>query len=235
MKALAFATVVTLSFSMAVFAQISKSSLESDKSSKPPTKAAAGVDVAAIQKKIDDYTAAIKDDPGNDKYYGARGQNFEKLGNYTSALNDYNCAIALNPNRQAYFIVRANLHAVQKQFGDAYEDYSRAIACGPVTQGLFRAQGSNALLLGEYDKALVSARNAINLNENDWESLVLLGSVELMKGMFSDSVKHLTRAIEINPAVGGAYSIRADAFAKLGKTELAKRDKAKARELGFFL
>jgi tetratricopeptide (TPR) repeat protein len=235
MKALALAVTLSLTLAIAAIAQDSKPSPKSNGASRQPAEAAANIDVAAIQKKIDEYTAAIKNDPKNDKNYGIRGQNFQRLGKLDLALSDFNRAIELNPKRQAYFVVRGNLYAHQKRFRETYADYTKAIECGPVSQLLLVKQGDAALQLGEYDKAFDSAKNAQKLKEDDAETLVLLGSVELMKGMTRESVKHLTRAIELNPSDGGAFSIRADAYAKLGQADLAKQDKAKARKLGFLL
>ncbi len=235
MKALAFAAAVSLTISCVAFAQDSKPTIKPNGASKQPAEAAANIDVAAIQKKIDDYTAAIKSDSSNDKNYGIRGQNYQRLGKFDLAISDLNRAIELNPKRQAYFVVRANAFATQKRYRESLADYSKALECGPVTQILLVKQGQAALQLGRVDTALAAATSACKLNQNDFEMLVLLGSAELMNGMFQDSVEHLTRAIEINPSNGGAFSIRADAYAKLGHNDLAKSDKTRAKQLGFML
>jgi tetratricopeptide (TPR) repeat protein len=231
MKALALAAAVSLTFSLAAFAQDSKTSLKPNGAAKQPVEAAANIDVAAIQKKIDDYTAAIKNDPKNDRFYIARGQSYERMGKLSLAEADMNNAILLNPKNRDYFHVRAHLLGVQRRYRESFADYSKAIACGPATSNLFLKQGQAAFLMGDFESAYVAARNAQKMNEDDTETLVLLGSAEQRKGLLQDSLKHLTKAVELSPKDGSILSIRAETYSKLGKGDLAMQDKSKAKEL----
>ena len=233
MKALAFAVTLSLTLAIAVVAQDSKPSPKSNGASRQPAEAAANIDVAAIQKKIDEYTAAIKNDPQNDKYFGARGQNYQRLGKLDLATDDLDRAIAINPNKQAYYQVRALIFSTQGRYRESFADYSKAISCGPVTHNLYLKQGQTALLSRDYETAYVAAKEALSRKADDQETLVLLGSAEQGKGMYQESVKHLNRAIELNPTDSGAISIRGDSYIKLGQTELAIRDKSRAKQLGF--
>lgn len=231
MKALALAVTLSLTFAIGAIAQDSKPSPKSNGASRQPAEAAANIDVAAIQKKIDEYTAAIKNDPKNDKYYGARGQNYQRLGKLDLAVEDLSRAIELNPGRQDYFKVRALVFSNQKRYRDAFSDYSKAITCGPATHYLYLKQGQTAILSGDSEAAYSAAKNAFRLKPEDEETLVLLGSAEQDKKLFHDSLKHLSKAIELNPVDAGAFSIRGDTYSKLGQLELARKDKVRARQL----
>lgn len=230
MKALALAAAVSLTFSLAAFAQDSKPSLKPN-GAKQPTEAAANIDVAAIQKKIDDYTAAIKSDPKNDRFYIARGQSYQRIGKLNLAEADMNNAILLNSKNRDYYHVRAHLFGTQRRYRESFADYTKAIACGPATHNLFLKQGQAAFLLGDYEAAYLAAKSAQKLNEDDTETLVLLGSAEQRKGLLQDSLKHLNRAIELSPKDGSILDIRAETYSKLGKGDLANQDKSKAKEL----
>lgn len=235
MKALALAAAVSLTFSLAAFAQDSKPSLKPNGAAKQPPEAAANIDVAAIQKKIDEFSEAIKREPKNDAYYGARGQGYKRLGKLDLAVEDLSRAISLNPSRQAYFHIRGNVYGLQKRHRESYQDYTKALECGPKTHGLYLIQGQSAILAGDYKSALAAAKSAQVMKPDDPETLVLLGSAEQMSGMLQESLKHLTRVIEINPKDGGAYSLRSSTYQKLGKLELAKQDRDQAKRLGFQL
>lgn len=232
MKALALAAAVSLTLSLAAFAQDSKPSLKPN-GAKQPTEAAANIDVAAIQKKIDVITEALKKDPMNDALLGARGDGYQRIGNLDHSLADLTRAIELNSKRQAYYSLRGNVFGKLKRYRDSYSDYSKALEIGPKTHNLYLMQGKAASLSHDYTLALRAAKNADGIKSGDPETLVLLGTSEHMCGMYSEALKHLSRAIEINPADAGAISIRADTYSKLGKTDLAKLDQKRAKELGW--
>ncbi|MBK9282212.1 MAG: hypothetical protein IPM93_28995 [Candidatus Obscuribacter sp.] len=231
MKAFAFAAALSLTFSFATLAQDSKPTVKPNGASRQPAEAAANIDVAAIQKKIDEFTEAIKREPNRDVFYMARGQTYQRLGKLSLAEADMNRAILLSPTNRDYFHVRAHLFAAQSRYREAFADYSKAISCGPATHNLFLRQGQAAFLFGDFESAYIAAKNAQKLNENDVETLVLLGSAEQKKGFLEDSLNHLNRAIELNPRDGSTLNIRADTYSKLGKSQLAKQDKARAKEL----
>ena len=69
MKALALAAALSLTFTLAANAQDLKQSLKTNGVTRQGAEAAANIDVAAIQKKIDEFTEAIKNDPKNDKSF----------------------------------------------------------------------------------------------------------------------------------------------------------------------
>jgi tetratricopeptide (TPR) repeat protein len=233
MKALALAVTLSLTLAIAAIAQDSKPSPKSNGASRQPAEAAANIDVAAIQKKIDEFSEAIKREPKNDLFYAARGQGYQRLKKFDLALADLNRAIELNSSKQGYFHVRGHIYVDLKRYREAFTDYSKAIACGAPTHNLYLKQGQAAILVGDSDSAYIAAKNAQKFKDDDLETLVLLGSAEQRKGLYQDSLKHLNRAIEINPADGGAFSIRGDTYVKLGQTELAKQDKARAKQLGY--
>jgi len=232
MKALAFAVAVSLTVSLSVFAQDSRPLVKPNGASKQPAEAAANIDVAAIQKKIDDYTAAIRTDPNNDKFYGARGQNYQRLGKLDLAAEDLNHAVSLNPSRQAYFIVRGDVFEKQERYREALNDYSKALACGPPTFDLLLRKGKVAGLLQDYKTTIVAVKGALAIKQDDVGALVMLGGAEQQVGMLNDSVQHLSRAIELNPSNRDALRFRAASYLKLGKKELAEQDANRVRQLG---
>ncbi len=233
MKALAFAATLSLTISWEAFAQDSKLLVEPNGASKQPAEVAANIDVAAIQKKITELTEAIKREPKNDAFYGARGDGYQRLGKLDLSIKDLSRAIELNPKRQAYYELRAFIYGRQKRYHDSYVDYSKAIECGPQTHYLVLKQGQAAALAEDFKTALNSARIADGLKKDDVKTLTLLGAAEQKLGLLVDSLKHLTKAIELDASAGGVMLIRADTYSLMGKKDLAKRDEENARKLGF--
>lgn len=231
MKALALAAAVSLTFSLAAFAQDSKPSLKPNGAAKQPSEAAANIDVAAIQKKIDDYTAAIKNDPKNDKYYGARGQNYLRLGKPETAINDLNTAVSLRPDRQAYFEVRGDAFAKLKRTKQALADYDKALALGPPSHYLYLQKAYAAILLNDYESAEKAAKAALSLKQNDVDTLALIGGIERGLGKFQESLKLLNAAIALRPGDPSLFEYRAATYAKLGNQDLAAKDFEQAKRL----
>lgn len=233
MKAFAFTAALSLTFSFATLAQDSKPTVKPNGASRQPAEAAANIDVAAIKKKIDEFTEAIKREPMNDAFYGGRGDNYRKLGKLDLSVADLSRAIALNPKRQAYYQARASVFGLQKRYHECFLDYSKAIECGPQTHYLVLKQGQAAALAKDFNAALRSAKVAEGLKRDDLKTLVLLGATEQKLGLLQDSLHHLTRAIELNPSDGSVILIRSDTYSLLGKKDLATRDEERARKLGF--
>ncbi|MDX1989002.1 MAG: hypothetical protein SFV17_20110 [Candidatus Obscuribacter sp.] len=165
--------------------------------------------------------------------FTVRGQGYKRLGKLDFAAEDLTQAISLNPKRQAYFHIRGNVYGLQKRHREAYLDYTKALECGPKSHSLYLSQGQAAILAGDYKSALTAARTAQQIKPDDLETLVLLGSAEQMSGMLQESLRHLTRAIEVNPKDGGAFSIEALPMKSLGRVNLQNRIKLRLNDSDF--
>lgn len=232
MKALAFAAALSLTFSFAAFAQDSKPTVKPNGASKQPAEAAANIDVAAIQKKIDEFTEAIKREPRNEKLFGARGQCFVKVGKFDKAISDLTVAVTANPNHQGYLAVRGDAYAKSKRYKEAFEDYGRALKVGPSSHYLLLHQASCAVLLNDYKAAEAPGKAALELKPNDVPTLTLLGSVERESGHLQKSLEFFNQAISISPNDANLLRLRAETLRLLGKKDLAEKDLNFSKRLG---
>ncbi len=231
MKALALVAALSLTFTLAAKAQDSKQSLKSNGGTRQGAEAAANIDVGAIQKKIDEYTEAIKNDPKNDKYYGARGQNYIRVGKLDRAIADLTMATSLNPGRQAYFEVRGDAFAKLKRNREAFDDYGRALGLGAPSHYLYRQRACVAVLLDNYKEAETAAKAALELKPGDSHMLGLMGGVERELGKLQQSLKFYSDAIAVDPSNAYLLRQRATTYSQLGKKELANNDLAMSKKL----
>jgi len=225
MRALALATALSVILSHAVGAQDSQSSssIDARKSSMIET-ASSSADVAAIQKKIENFSEGIKNEPKNDKWYAARGQSYWRIGKYELAHKDMNQAISLNSRKSSYFIVRGDTLSKLHREREAFEDYEKAISLGETSHYLYLQKGYCAAAFKDYRLADESAKRALKLNPLDIKTLALVGGVDRKLGRYHESLKYLDQAIALSPNDSILYRLRADTYNDMGKKELAARD-----------
>jgi superkiller protein 3 len=229
MKALALATAVSVVLACAVGAQDSGKTNGARRGMEAAV--TPSVDVAAIQKKIENFSEGVKNEPKNDKWYGARGQSYWRIGKYDLALKDMNQAIALNSTKSAYFAVRGDVFSKLNRNREAYDDYGKAIAIGPPTHYLFLQRGYTAVCFKDYKAAEESAKSALALSPNDADTLALIGGIDGKLGKLQESLKYLDKAISIHSTDPSLYTLRAETHRGLGHIELAKKDLEAAKRV----
>jgi len=232
MKALALATALSVVLSCAVSAQDSQSG-KSNGARKSSMEAAAtpSVDVAAIQKKIDAYTEAIKNDPKNDKYYAARGQNYRHLLKWDLAIADMSRAIELKPSEADYLEERGCYYAQTDRDRDAAKDFGTALAKTNRTHRLLMRYAHSLLQIGDFKSSAKYAKEALSLKPDDVDALILLGSAEQVIGELEDSLTHLGKAIVLKPNSARALRLRSLTYKAMGKLDLAQADLDRSKKL----
>ena len=222
MKALALATALSVALACAVSAQDSGKTNGARKGMEAA--ATPTVDVAAIQKKIEAYTEAIKNDPKNDKYYAARGQNYRHLLKWDLAIADMSKAINLNPSNPLYLEERGCYLVLNNRPKEACKDFEIAVSQKKPRLRLLKAYAETLYHLDEHKTSMKYALEALENKPDDADTLALLGSCEHALGLEQESLKHLNRSLELDPKSPSALEARALTYKALGKHDLAKAD-----------
>jgi tetratricopeptide (TPR) repeat protein len=82
------------------------------------------------------------------------------------------------------------------------------------------------------EKALADYNELIRLYPDDADAYKLRGDLNLSQGDLAKALSDYTAAIKCDPGSNSsAYLARANAYEKLGKTDLSKNDRAKAEHL----
>lgn len=123
-------------------------------------------------------SAKIAKDPNNDKYYAARAQCYEDLGQFADALKDANSAIRLNGSSKSYFELRGSIKGSQKNYVEAVRDFESAIQFGANSAQLYRKKCSALSLLGRNTDALQDAEKAVSLDPAAAEGYALRGTIK---------------------------------------------------------
>lgn len=85
--------------------------------------------------------------------------------------------------------------------------------------------------LGRYPEALESAEQGISFNRADGESWCAKGEALLNLGRYSEAVPALNEHYKIHPTESYGLELRAEAYEKLGKKDLADKDQEIAEKL----
>lgn len=162
-----------------------------------------------LERSLEDLNAAIKLKADFAAAYNARAFIYDENGHFDEAINDYKNAIALNPNfDQAYYNLGI-IYEKQKQYEEAEAEFSNAISKNVVASDATSVEQDDA------KKRLLQAymhRAGVALLMNDLEP----------------ALKDATYVVDNDPKNDAALRLRADIYAKMGRTVESLADKAAA-------
>ena len=86
-------------------------------------------------KAIQDYSSALRFNPGSADTYYNRGNSHATLGDHDQAIRDYSQAIRLRPNHDLAYYNRGNSYLFNGDYVRAIEDYKKAYSLNPDDPG----------------------------------------------------------------------------------------------------
>eukprot|EP00241_Pyramimonas_parkeae_P010513 CAMPEP_0114254724 /NCGR_PEP_ID=MMETSP0058-20121206/17158_1 /TAXON_ID=36894 /ORGANISM="Pyramimonas parkeae, CCMP726" /LENGTH=260 /DNA_ID=CAMNT_0001369015 /DNA_START=160 /DNA_END=942 /DNA_ORIENTATION=+ len=123
-----------------------------------------------------------------------------------------------HPGRMNYLFagnsLRENGHLDQ-----AIYHYNCAIQLDSKFAAAYFERGLAHVSLGERDEAIGDFSLAINNSANYCAAFRARAAVQFERGMYLQTVDDCTQAIRINPEEGSAYTLRGNAYMKLGDTD----------------
>lgn len=159
-----------------------------------------------------------------------RARALARIGQHDQAMADLNKALQIDPKCGVAYAGRGHLYLELGDPSKAVEDFDRGVENDPRSAWTRGGMGRAHATLGDFDRAIsdFTATLAINpLLRAIWNNR---GNVWFKKGDFSHAVADYTVAIELGPTAQ-IYFNRALAWGRLGATDKADRDMAKALEL----
>jgi tetratricopeptide (TPR) repeat protein len=204
---------------------------------------------------IADCTEAIKLGYYNGPYQ-TRSQAYLELGQTNRSIEDLTTAIAKlsktiskpsmpppvdeptsteskNPLAKCY-LDRAKIYDQTKQNKQAMSDFAKASELEPTALKPAWREAQFLEKIGEIQAATNAYSNIINRFPKMAEPFRRRGDIYLKAGHPEKAVADYTKAIaNMDIDAGPSYYARAQAYEKLGKPELAKKDRESAKKLGF--
>jgi len=202
---------------------------------------------ACQQKRDGNYAAAIngftsilrmfpQPFKGDNLQYAARFQRAESYtgaSQFSKAVDDYNWCINCKPNDEAAFFCRAEAYANWGKWREAERDYGRSVVLKPQNADNKTKHAHAMIKLKDYAGAIQEYDRILKLTPEDDDVWRRRGDAALLLGDYQAAVTSYSRAIGYDADVGWYHHYRAVAYEKLGKLDLAAKDRKKAQELNF--
>lgn len=182
-------------------------------------------------RKIAEQAAMIANDHFDAQF--TFGRALYGSGDTTNAISAFRKAVALRPNdRRALFFLGTALERAGDISG-AITTYRRLIAAHPraaeghLGLGILLVRGTG----NQVNEGIKELEQAVALDPDQYEARVSLGRVLVAKGRAVESVAHLVRAAELAPDNPEPHFQLAQAYRRLGKHDLAKKESERVKQI----
>lgn len=175
----------------------------------------------------DDLAKAIALDPKDSDARLVRAELARRRRKFEQTVEDCTHVIRHAPTNYRAYDLRSKAYEMMRQPDRAIEDLSKMIvqSRGGPEGYLLRAQLYSRL--EKWDKAIADYGAVSKTLPQDEAILVLRGNCYMKVGKFQSAIDDYTSAIALD-ARAMVYSLRAAAYEKLGKSDLAKQDRESA-------
>ncbi len=126
------------------------------------------------ENAVEDYSEAIKLEPGNLTAFNNRGIMFLKLNQYQRAVEDLNKVIELDPSNVSAYILRGNAYSNLKQYDKAIENSNKVIELDPENVSAINTISEYTIITGNYKRALDSINKGLSLQLKTRDRAILL-------------------------------------------------------------
>lgn len=162
---------------------------------------------------LDSY---LKTHPEDSHLWFEKGWFSEKGGDNEEALLDYDQAVSLDAGCTRAVACKALLLMREKRPDEALECYDLLIERKPDNAAVHHSRGLVLKVLGRYDEALGSFKEAIRLDPSDMDTLIEIAELSLGIGRFEDALGYYKRLIESGVSGADVLTGQGDAYKALG-------------------
>ncbi len=181
------------------------------------------------------FDQAIKLDPKCAEFYFRRGDSFLELDKLNEAYCDFTKTIELEPRCYPAFKRRARLNYERGKFAEALKDYASAEKAAPnliEKAEILKLKAKMHSSMKQYDLSITEFTRSLAIDRSG-HGLMLRGNQYFAIRQYKKAVDDYTEAIAMkNPKLQERlFTMRADAFEKMGRLDLARKDRKDAKSL----
>jgi Tfp pilus assembly protein PilF len=171
-----------------------------------------GQDGADLDKRIAEYTQAIKSNPNDAKAYSNRGRAYYGKGDYDKAIADYTQAIRLDPKDAVPYAHRGHAYNKKEDYDRAIADYSEVIRLRPDSLSTHVNRGDAYFNKGDYDKAIADYSESIRIAPDKNLAYISRGDAYIKKGDYNKAIADFSEAIKHGISNLDTYWFRSFAY-----------------------
>ncbi len=142
-----------------------------------------------ISEGIADLSVFIKHNPKSSLAYTKRGVRYMWLQDFNNAKKDFVKALALNPDNAEAHDDLGVIYAKRQKYNKAIEHFSATIHIDPSYQKGYHNLAMTFFLVGRDMEALLNANQAIALNANHRDALMLKSLILEKLGLHEESIE----------------------------------------------
>ena len=169
---------------------------------------------------IDAFNRVIEIEPDFDRAYYGIGLAYWGQDAYQQAIATFKKATQINPNSYFYWRYLGYSHGELKQYEEAFAAYEKAIALGQDFV-LYTEYGTFLTQAQQYDRAITSYDEALNLNPNHPWIYNNRGLAYSDLQQYDLALADFERAIELNPQSANPYNNRGNIYYQLKQYQKA--------------
>ena len=180
-------------------------------------------------RALDALNKAILVNPDNADLLYARASLLRGMERDDVAMRDLNRIIKIFPRHYAAYVQRGELYQRRGENERALVDFNHAISLGGGDNGLvYKLKGAALASLKRLPEAEAALSKALEVNKNYDAIYYDRAKLYCSDGKYDKAVADYTYYLRLKPNDPRALSGRALAYEKLGKTELARKDRLAA-------
>jgi len=146
---------------------------------------------------IQHFKKAIELKPSPDLYNNL-GNAYQKIGDFSLAIENYKLAIASNRNEAKYYYNLGNALKSIDRLDEAIENYTKAIEIKPTYARAYDALGLIYSNKNEHTQAIAQYQKAIEIEPSNSLYYLHLGNAYARKKDFDQAILALNKALELN-------------------------------------
>jgi len=191
--------------------------------------------VAKMKDAVEQFDEAIKLDPKCAEFYYKRGDALLELDRLDEAYKDFTKAIQLEPAHYFAYKRRGRLEFERGKLDASLKDFQTAVSvCQSKAEkaDILKFVAKIHASMKKHDLAIADLTQALTTTR-DTHALMLRGNQYLAVGEYQKAVVDYTEALSHNlpQFQDRLYMMRAQAYEKVGRFDLAKLDKKKAKDI----
>jgi tetratricopeptide (TPR) repeat protein len=184
-----------------------------------------------LSRALKNINGALRIEPKNTVNYAVLERYYASSANFDGIFDDLNQRLKASPKNASICIAQANAYARVKDSAKELDALSRAQALDPKCLDAVTGMARIYQETFQINKAVAQFTKAISLAPENGESYRDRATCYFALKEYAKALADLSRALELAPDPY-TYAARAECYEKLGKADLAEKDKALARQNG---